>query len=102
MISRDGKSLAMALDDDFGTDLWTIPTTGGKLQRITDFAPRRTFIARRMSWSADGKWILAAVGEGGLPGAGGRLWRREAGRPEPAAAELPVRAGSGSGAAGYA
>ena len=64
VISRDGKSLAMALDDDFGTDLWTIPTTGGKLQRITDFAPRRTFIARRMSWSADGKWIFAAVGEG--------------------------------------
>ena len=64
VISRDGKSLAMALDDDFGTDLWTIPATGGKLQRITDFAPRRTFIARRMSWSADGKWIFAAVGEG--------------------------------------
>ena len=64
VISRDGKSLAMLLDDDFGTNLWTIPSAGGKLQRITDFAPRRTFIARRISWSADGKWVFAAVGEG--------------------------------------
>ena len=64
VISRDGKTLAMMLDGDFGTDLWTIPTSGGKLRRITDFAPRRTFIARRISWSADGKWIFAAVGEG--------------------------------------
>jgi Tol biopolymer transport system component len=54
----------MPLDGDFGTDLWTIPTAGGKLKRITNFAPRRTFIARRISWSADGKWIFAAVGEG--------------------------------------
>ncbi len=64
VISRDGRSLAMPLDGDFGTDLWTIPTAGGKLRRITDFGPRRTFIARRVSWSADGKWIFAAVGEG--------------------------------------
>jgi serine/threonine protein kinase len=64
VVSRDGKSLAMPLDDDFGTDLWTLPTAGGKLKRITDFAPRRTFIARRIAWSADGKWIFAAVGDG--------------------------------------
>jgi serine/threonine protein kinase len=64
VISKDGKSLAMPLDDDFGTDLWSIPAAGGNLQRITNFAPRHTFIARRISWSADGKWIFAAVGEG--------------------------------------
>jgi len=64
VISRDGKSLALALDDDLGTDIWTVPTAGGKPKRITDFTPRRTFIARRISWSADGKWIFAAVGEG--------------------------------------
>ncbi|HZQ95881.1 MAG TPA: protein kinase [Candidatus Sulfotelmatobacter sp.] len=64
VISRDGRFLALALDDDLGTNIWTIPTVGGKLKRITDFAPRRTFIARRISWSADGKWIFAAVGEG--------------------------------------
>lgn len=64
VISKDGRSLAMPLDDDYGTDLWTIPTAGGRLRRVTNFAPRRTFIARRISWSADGKWIFAAVGEG--------------------------------------
>src|SRR4029077_2756744 len=31
VISRDGRSLAMPLDGNFGTDLWTIPTAGGKL-----------------------------------------------------------------------
>jgi hypothetical protein len=31
---------------------------------VTDFGDRAIFIARRMSWSSDGKFILAAVGEG--------------------------------------
>jgi hypothetical protein len=31
---------------------------------ITDFGDRRTFIARRVSWSSDGQSLLAAVGEG--------------------------------------
>jgi hypothetical protein len=34
------------------------------MKRITDFGSKRTFIARRISWSADGKWVYAAVGEG--------------------------------------
>jgi len=63
-ISRDGKWLVMPLDDNFGTNLWVLPTAGGKLKQITDFSPKRTFIARRVSWSADGKWVFAAVGEG--------------------------------------
>jgi len=36
----------------------------GELKRITDFGQRRTFIARRISWSSGGKWVFAAVGEG--------------------------------------
>ena len=64
VISRDGKWLALALDDESGTDIWIVPAAGGKPKKITDFSPRRTFIARRISWSADGKWIFAAVGEG--------------------------------------
>lgn len=64
VISRDGKWLVMPLDDDLGTNIWIISTTGGKLKQVTDFAPKRTFIARRISWSADGKWLYAAVGEG--------------------------------------
>ena len=64
VISRDGKWLVFPLDDGFGTNLWIISTAGGPLKRITDFGAKRTFIARRVSWSADGKWLYAAVGEG--------------------------------------
>jgi len=32
--------------------------------QITDCGEKRTFIARRISWSSDGKWVFAAVGEG--------------------------------------
>jgi hypothetical protein len=36
-----------------------------ELQRqITEFGDRATFIARRVSWSSDGRSILAAVAEG--------------------------------------
>jgi eukaryotic-like serine/threonine-protein kinase len=64
VISRDGKWLVMPLDDGLGTNIWVMSTAGGKLRQITDFAPKRTFIARRTSWSSDGKWVFAAVGEG--------------------------------------
>ena len=64
VISRDGKWLVLPLDDGQGTNIWTIPTGGGTLRRITDFGPKRTFIARRVSWSSDAKWVFAAVGEG--------------------------------------
>ena len=64
VISTDGKWLAIPLDDGQGTNLWVASTSDGKLRRITDFGRKRTFIARRVSWSSDGKWIFAAVGEG--------------------------------------
>ena len=64
VISRDGKKLVMPLDDDLGTNIWTASTADGKLTRITDFSQKRTFIARRISWSSDGQWVFAAVGEG--------------------------------------
>jgi serine/threonine protein kinase/Tol biopolymer transport system component len=64
VISRDGKWLVMPLDDNLGTNIWVAPTADGKLRRITDFGQKRTFIARRISWSSDGKWVFAAVGEG--------------------------------------
>ena len=64
VISKDGKWLVMPLDDSLGTNLWIASTSDGKFKRITDFAPKRTFIARRISWSSDGKWVFAAVGEG--------------------------------------
>ena len=64
VISRDGKWLVMPLDDSLGTNIYIASTTDGKLRQVTDFGQRRTLIARRISWSADGKSVFAAVGEG--------------------------------------
>ena len=64
VISRDGKWLVTPLDDGAGTNIWVVSTADGRLKRITDFGARRTFIARRVSWSSDAKWVFAAVGEG--------------------------------------
>jgi Tol biopolymer transport system component len=64
VISRDGKWLVMPLDHNKGTNIWVVSTADGKLRQITDFGEKRTSIARRISWSSDGKWVFAAVGEG--------------------------------------
>jgi serine/threonine protein kinase len=63
-LSPDGKWLAQALTDGFTTNVWALSTTTGEWRQITDFGERATFIARRVSWSSDGRSILAAVGEG--------------------------------------
>jgi len=63
-LSPDGKWLAQALTDGFTTNVWALSTTTGEWRQITDFGERPTFIARRVSWSSDGRSILAAVGEG--------------------------------------
>jgi hypothetical protein len=43
---------------------WALSTTTGEWRQITDFGERAPFIARRVSWSSDGRSILAAVAEG--------------------------------------
>jgi Tol biopolymer transport system component len=63
-LSPDGRWLAMPLTDGFTTNIWALSTTTGMWRQVTDFGDRATFIARRVSWSPDGKSILAAVGEG--------------------------------------
>ena len=63
-LSPDGKWLAQALTDGFTTNVWAFSTTTGEWRQITDFGDRATFIARRVSWSSDGRSILAAVAEG--------------------------------------
>ena len=63
-LSPDGKWLAQALTDGFTTNLWALSTTTGEWRQITDFGQRATFIARRVSWSPDGRFVLAAVAEG--------------------------------------
>ncbi len=62
--SPDGKWLATQLRDPEGTNVWALPTSGGSLRQITDFSPKRTVIARRVSWSPDSRSIFAAIGEG--------------------------------------
>jgi Tol biopolymer transport system component len=63
-ISPDGEWLAMPLTDGFTTNIWTLSTRNGTWRQVTDFGDRATFIARRVSWSSDGRAILASVGEG--------------------------------------
>ena len=64
MISPDGKWLALALLDGVTSNLWALSTSTGQLRQLTDFGERPTFITRRVSWSSDGRFIFAAVGEG--------------------------------------
>jgi len=64
VLSPDGNWLAMPLADGPSSNIWTQPTSGGPMRRITDFGRQATFITRRVSWSADGRSIYAAVGKG--------------------------------------
>jgi Tol biopolymer transport system component len=63
-LSLDGKWLAMPLLDGFTSNIWALSTDDGRWQQVTDFGDRAIFIARRVSWSSDGRSILAAIGEG--------------------------------------
>jgi Tol biopolymer transport system component len=63
-LSPDGRWLAMPLIDGFTTNVWAVSTEDGRLRQVTNFGDRVVFIARRVSWSSDGRSILAAIGEG--------------------------------------
>jgi Tol biopolymer transport system component len=63
-LSPDGEWMAIPLTDGFTTNIWALSTRSGAWRQVTDFGDRATFIARRVSWSADGRSILAALGEG--------------------------------------
>jgi Tol biopolymer transport system component len=62
-MSPDGTTLALFLRDGQGTNLFALPTSGGPQRPLTDFGERRVLIVRRVSWSSDGKFLYAAVGE---------------------------------------
>jgi len=64
VLSPDGKFLVVLLTDGATTNMWTVATDNGSLRSVTDFGHQATFIARRVSWSSDGKSIYAAVGKG--------------------------------------
>jgi Tol biopolymer transport system component len=63
VLSPSGKWLAVPLTDGPTTNVWGISTTDGQMRKITDFGSAATVIARRISWSSDGKWIFASVGK---------------------------------------
>lgn len=63
-LSPDGQWLALPLTDGFTTNVWALSTATGQWRPVTDFGDRATLIARRVSWSADGRFIVAAVGDG--------------------------------------
>jgi hypothetical protein len=48
----------------YTTNIWALSTAGGTWRQLTDFGERAVFIARRVSWTADGRSIVAAIGEG--------------------------------------
>ena len=64
IVSPDGKRLAFVLLDEAASNLWAISTSTGELRQLTDFGAEPTFIVRRASWSADGRFLFAAVGQG--------------------------------------
>ena len=64
VLSPDDKWLATLLNDGPTTNIWAISTSTGELRPLTDFGPQAIFMARRVSWSTDGKSIFAAVGKG--------------------------------------
>jgi Tol biopolymer transport system component len=63
-LSPDGLWLALPLTDGFTTNIWVLSTETGEWRQVTDFGDRAMFIARKVSWSPDGKSIIAAVAEG--------------------------------------
>lgn len=61
--SPDGQWLAVPLADGATTNIWVQPTAGGAMKPLTDFGSRSMEIARTFSWTADGRYIYAAVAE---------------------------------------
>jgi Tol biopolymer transport system component len=62
-LSPDEGSLAMPLRDGDTTNLWLLPTAGGPMKAVTDFGSRSVLIVRRVSWSADGRFLYAAIAD---------------------------------------
>jgi len=63
-LSPDGQWLALPLTDGFTTNIWALSTATAEWRQVTDFGDRPIFIVRKVSWSADGKSIIASIGEG--------------------------------------
>jgi Tol biopolymer transport system component len=60
-LSPDGKWMALPLTDGLTTNVWALSTATSEWRQVTDFGERATLVARRVSWSADGRFVVAAV-----------------------------------------
>jgi len=59
-----GSALAVPLTDGVTTNIRTVATATDTWRQATDFGDAATFIARRVSWSSDGRSIVSALGKG--------------------------------------
>jgi Tol biopolymer transport system component len=62
-LSPDSRWLAVPLMDGASSNIWVLPTSGGPMWALTDFGERPIMIARSVSWSADSRYVYAAVAE---------------------------------------
>jgi Tol biopolymer transport system component len=80
-VSPDGQWLATPLIDGSTTNLWALSTTTGEWRKLTDFGTRNVTIARRIAWSADGRFQYASVSDvdSDIVRLTGLTWQRETG-----------------------
>ena len=63
VLSPDESCAATSLHDGGTTNLWLLPTDGGPMKPVTDFAERAVVIARSVSWSRDSQFLYVALAE---------------------------------------
>ena len=62
-MSPDGRWLAIAILDGATTNLWALSVADGTMRQLTDFGSRPILMTRSIDWSADSRFIYAAVQE---------------------------------------
>ena len=62
-LSPDGTSFTIPMVDGATTNLWSISTKDGAMKPLTDFGDRSVLMTRSVSWSADGRFLYAALAE---------------------------------------
>jgi serine/threonine protein kinase len=63
VLSPDGQWLTIPLADGATSNVWVCPTAGGAMKPVTDFGTRAVEIARSTAWSANSRYVYAAVAE---------------------------------------
>jgi len=61
--SPDGTRLALPMLDGPTTNVWMIPVDGTPMYAATDFSAEPVLIVRRIDWSPDSKFVVAALAQ---------------------------------------